>query len=71
MSSQTMSRGLVPHEDEYSEGFVAKAIEEQTAKLPSDVFLWAACRSMVGSLLFQLMGEDKKPRLSVNGHRRC
>jgi hypothetical protein len=60
MSSQTISRGVEPREDQYSEGFLAKAIEEQTAKLPSDVFLWAACGSMAGSLLLQVMGEDKK-----------
>lgn len=29
------------HPERYSEGTVAKAIEGQTAKLPSDVFLWA------------------------------
>jgi len=27
---------------EHSEGRVARAIEEQTAKLPSDLFLWGA-----------------------------
>jgi hypothetical protein len=46
--------------DEHSEGQIAKMIEEQTAKLPSDVFLWAACGSMLGSLALQLMGDDKK-----------
>jgi hypothetical protein len=45
---------------EHDEGYLAKMIEEQTAKLPSDVFLWAACGSMVGSLMFQLAGDDKK-----------
>jgi hypothetical protein len=58
--SIVMGRGARAGQDEYSEGYVAKMIEEQTAKLPSDVFLWAACGSMVGSLLFQLVGEDKK-----------
>ena len=32
-----------------TEGRVAKAIEDQTSKLPSDWFLWAAIGSMVGS----------------------
>ena len=27
---------------QHKEGKVARAIEEQTAKLPSDLFLWAA-----------------------------
>jgi hypothetical protein len=61
MPQSTMSaRGAMPGQDEYSEGYVAKMIEEQTAKLPSDVFLWAACGSIVGSLVFEMMGEEKK-----------
>jgi hypothetical protein len=35
---------------EHKEGKVASAIEEQTAKIPSDVFLWAALGSMAISL---------------------
>ena len=31
---------------EHKEGKVARAIEEQTAKLPSDTFLWAAIGAM-------------------------
>ncbi len=38
------------------EGKVARKIEEQTAKLPSDLFLWAAGASIVGSLVFQAIG---------------
>jgi hypothetical protein len=45
---------------EYGEGVLAKMIEEQTAKLPSDVFLWAAGGSIIGSLVLQMMGEEKK-----------
>jgi len=45
---------------EYGEGPLAKMIEEQTAKLPSDLFLWAAGGSIVGSLLLQLVGDEKK-----------
>jgi hypothetical protein len=41
---------------QHSEGAVAKAIETQTAKLPSDTFLWAACGSVAASLVLQLMG---------------
>ena len=44
---------------EHSEGPVAKAIETQTAKLPSDLFLWAAIGSMGVALALQL--SDKKP----------
>src|SRR5436309_663459 len=35
---------------EHTEGMVARTIEEQTAKLPSDLFLWAAGASILGSL---------------------
>jgi hypothetical protein len=41
----------------HSEGQVAKAIEEQTAKLPSDTFLWAAVGSIAVSAGMQMMGQ--------------
>ena len=41
---------------EHKEGRVATAIEEQTAKIPSDVFLWAALGSMAVSLGLQIAG---------------
>ena len=37
-----------------SEGKVAKGIERRTAKVPSDVFLWAAGASILGSLALQV-----------------
>lgn len=40
----------------HSEGRVAQAIENQTAKLPSDTFLWAAGASIVASLALQVIG---------------
>lgn len=40
---------------EHREGPVAKTIEQQTAKLPSDVYLWAAVGAMGVSLAFQLL----------------
>jgi hypothetical protein len=43
---------------EHKEGTVARTIEEQTAKLPSDVFLWAAVASMAGSLTLKLLKND-------------
>jgi hypothetical protein len=43
---------------EHKEGKVARTIEEQTAKLPSDVFLWAAVASMAGSLTLKLLKND-------------
>ena len=40
------------------EGAVAKAIEEQTSRLPSDLFLWAAVGSMTASLTLKLFKQD-------------
>ena len=45
---------------EHREGKVATAIEEQTAKIPSDVFLWAALGSMAISLGLQIAGIKHK-----------
>jgi hypothetical protein len=44
---------------QHKEGKVARAIEEQTAKLPSDIFLWAALGSMAVSAALQIMGQKK------------
>ena len=51
---------------EHREGPVARSIEQQTAKLPSDLFLWAALGSIATSLFFQLTGDDRKA--SFVGH---
>lgn len=45
---------------EHQEGPVAEAIEEQTAKLPSDIFLWAALGSMAVSATLQIMGKKER-----------
>lgn len=50
MATATMER------QQYSEGVVAKTIEKQTAKLPSDTFLWAAIGAMATSATLQAMG---------------
>lgn len=44
---------------EHSEGPLAKAIEGQTAKLPSDIFLWASLASMGASLTLKVLKKDK------------
>ena len=41
---------------EHSEGRIARTIEQQTAKLPSDTFLWAAVGAMAVSAGLQLSG---------------
>lgn len=40
----------------HTEGRVAKTIEQQTAKLPSDTFLWMAIGSITASATLQMMG---------------
>lgn len=42
---------------QHSEGPVARTLEQQTAKLPSDMFLWAAVGSIGASAVLQLMGK--------------
>lgn len=44
----------------HSEGNTTKAIENQTAKLPSDLFLAAAITAMGVSLVFKLMEKNDK-----------
>ena len=51
---RSVQRGSATEDYEHSEGTVAKTIEEQTAKIPSDVFLWAAGASMAASLILKL-----------------
>lgn len=50
--------------EEHREGPLAKAIEKQTAKLPSDVFLWAAVGSVAVSAGLQA-AQRKKASLFV------
>lgn len=45
---------------EHREGAIAKTIEKQTAKIPSDVFLWGAGAAMLGSLAFQIFSPRPK-----------
>jgi hypothetical protein len=45
-----------PPRHDHTEGTVARSIEQQTAKVPSDTFLWAAGASIAASATLQLMG---------------
>lgn len=56
VSSQSSPAKAASHK----EGPVAPAIENQTAKLPSDVFLWAAGASVLGSAAIKVL-EAFKP----------
>ena len=44
---------------EHSEGTVARAIESQTAKLPSDTFLWLAFGSIAASLTLKFLDRER------------
>jgi len=54
--SPTIERRQTNEAQSHSEGYVARMIEDQTAKLPSDAFLWAALGSMGVSLFLRLDG---------------
>jgi hypothetical protein len=43
---------------DHKEGKVAKAIENVTAKFPSDAFLWSSFAIMAVSLSMKLVGKD-------------
>ena len=61
--SATMSKPIIEDEAQInSEGSLAKSIEQQTAKIPSDVFLWAAGGAIATSAVFQLL---KRPKASL------
>lgn len=51
-----MATDFARTDDAHSEGQVAKMIEDQTAKLPSDAFLWLAVGSMAVSATLQMTG---------------
>jgi hypothetical protein len=52
----TMAFGLT--KPSHREGRVARTIEQQTAKLPSDLFLWAAGGAIAGAMTLKLMGRS-------------
>jgi hypothetical protein len=54
LNQRTSTIGNEPWQ--HSEGAVARTIESQTAKLPSDTFLWAAIAAMGGAALLQATG---------------
>jgi hypothetical protein len=54
---QQPTTSLMISSTQHTEGPVARAIEQQTAKLPSDTFLWAAGASIAASLI--LKGLDR------------
>lgn len=56
--NKSESRRDLPNEQDHREGTVAKSIERQTARLPSDTFLWLAVGAIGSSLALRMM--DRK-----------
>lgn len=56
--AHAMHRLMSGEAEQHSEGSIARAIENQTARLPSDTFLWAAIGSMVASLYCRMRGDE-------------
>lgn len=63
--SQSDDRGQSPEHRamQHKEGRIATALERRTARLPSDVFLWAAGASIGGSLVLQMMNRKEDATL--------
>jgi len=57
------SRPQTQPKEEHREGPIARTIEQQTAKLPSDAFLWAAFGAIGASMILQISGKDHKANL--------
>lgn len=66
METTFSTRRSEAHQPDHREGVVARAIEQQTAKLPSDTFLWAALGSIAASLTLQCLG--KREEANFVGH---
>jgi hypothetical protein len=49
------------------EGTIARQIEERTARVPSDVYLWVAAAAMGASVTFQVIGMLRGPRRELAG----
>lgn len=47
---------------QHTEGPVARTIEQQTAKLPSDLFLWAAVGAIGVAAYLEFTGNEEKSR---------
>ena len=55
-SFQSRTSGFDSDPSQHTEGPIARTIEQQTAKLPSDLFLWSALGVMGISLVMQFAG---------------
>lgn len=60
--SERVYQATVVERDQHAEGPIARLIEQQTAKLPSDVFLFASLTAMGVSLYAELTGRREMSR---------
>ena len=58
MATSSVTGRRYEEAQDHSEGMVARMIESQTAKLPSDAFLWAAVGSICGSVMLKMSGRN-------------
>lgn len=58
MATEFAQSGQSGRLSEFREGAVAKGLEHQTAKIPSDVWLWAAFGSIGAALGFKIAGKE-------------
>jgi hypothetical protein len=62
MDTETLTNGfktkVAQINPERKEGKVATAIEAQTSRLPSDLFLWTAVGALAASLTLRLLKKD-------------
>ena len=62
MATETLEKELKSKVSNFNperkEGPVAKAIESQTAKIPSDIFLWASIGAMATSFTLKMLGKN-------------
>jgi hypothetical protein len=58
MTLASMERHGQAERHDHSEGQLARTIEDQTAKLPSDTFLWAAVGAISTSLTLRILGRE-------------
>lgn len=69
----TYSTGYSPQTETHAdlsaqrEGPIARGIERRTARIPSDVFLWAAGAAVVASLTLEVMGMIRGERHGLRG----
>ncbi|MCB0324145.1 MAG: hypothetical protein KDD69_11255 [Bdellovibrionales bacterium] len=59
MSASKVASKLRPVTRDHREGPVARAIEQRTAQLPSDVFLWGAGAAIGGALTLRALGKKE------------